>query len=439
MIHPLTPDTAISHPRNTRFWLLAIFASAFVLRLLATIMFEGLHEGPSWRGFGADGVEFNAIAANLVQFGEYAIDPHHPTSFRAPGLPFALAGIYALFGANNFVAAHLLLCLIGALLPIAVYLLAREVTGTAIALVAAGLTAIYPNLAYYAIHFSSEPLFTLLLVTALWLFLKAIKRQASSLPVLTHYGLSGLLFGLAALTRPQGFYLALVLALAGFWLGRREWKSALRGQILFLLMLVLPILPWAARNYNVHGQLVLFATNGGSTFWGSNNAIVLNDPIHRGGWVTTNLMPEEKAKVMESPNEAVRDQLEWAYGKAFLASHIRDIPRLSWYKLKTFWTPFCGTPNRKFNLIVGLSYGLLIPFMVAGYWLMIRFRGMFSMEIILLSLPIIITILITLAFYGLTRFRSTIEPILLIFAAEAVVSVFRRFFNSRHLPRMTLT
>jgi 4-amino-4-deoxy-L-arabinose transferase-like glycosyltransferase len=393
-------------------------------------MFEGLREGPSRSGFGADGVEFNAIAANLVQHGEYAIDPHQPTSFRAPGLPFALAGIYALVGANNFVAAHLLLCLIGALLPIAVYLLAREITGAAVALVAAALAALYPNLAYYAIHFSSEPLYTLLLVTALWLFLKALKQQGAGHASLRYFGLSGILLGLAALTRPQGFHLALTLAMAGVWLGRREWKAALCGQLIFLMMLMLPILPWAARNYCVHGRLVLFTTNGGSTFWGSNNAIVLEEPKHRGGWISTNLMPGEKARVMAEPNEAVRDQLEWTFGKAFLAGHLRDIPRLIGYKFRAFWTPFCRTPNRMFNLIVGATYVLMLPFAVWGLWLLLRSRGPLSPELVILILPVIVTTLICLVFFGLTRFRSTIEPILLIFAAEALGGLFSRQLNS---------
>ena len=407
-------------PLSRKHWLmlLFIFGIAFALRLLATIMFEGLAEGPSQRGFGADAVEFNAIAANLAGHGEYTIEPHHPTSFRAPGFPFALAGIYALFGVNNFSAAHLFFCLIGAALTLVVFFLAREVTHLNTALIAAGLVAVYPNVLYYAIHFSSEPLFTLLLTLSLWLFLRGAKYHAPHF-----YAYSGLLLGLAALTRPLAFYFFPFYVVAALWLGRSRCKSTLSGLFLFMLLVALPIAPWTARNYLVHHRYLLIASNGGSTFWGSNNSVVLNDPHCRGGWVSTNYMPDEKAEVRKLTNEVDRDRLEWKFGETFLTQHSKDIPRLVWYKFRALWTPFCDTPNKKFNLIIGLSYGFMIPMMGWGFWLFLRSRRADSPEMIILLLPIIVTVLSCLAIYGSARFRSTIEPILMVFAAEAFMRV----------------
>ena len=94
-------------------WLLAIVVAAFAIRLLATAQFEGLSSGPNSGAF-YDGVEFEQIAANLVRHGEFSVHPGRPTSFRAPGFPIALGAVYAVFGVGNFVAAHVVFCLIGA-------------------------------------------------------------------------------------------------------------------------------------------------------------------------------------------------------------------------------------------------------------------------------------------------------------------------------------
>src|SRR5215467_3692732 len=99
--------------RSRWLWLTLIFLVAFGFRLAANAKFEGLREGPSLSGFGADGVEFNAIASNLVTRHEYAVESGRPTSFRAPGFPFALAGVYEIFGANHYLAARIFFCTLG--------------------------------------------------------------------------------------------------------------------------------------------------------------------------------------------------------------------------------------------------------------------------------------------------------------------------------------
>lgn len=410
---------------NWRRWLLVIFVAAFGVRILATLVFEGLHDAPNPHAAGIDAVEFNAIAANLVAHQQYAINLGHPTSFRAPGFPFAVAIIYAITGVNNFLAAHIFFCLIGAALTIAVFLLARLVTDVITALIAATLTAFYPNILYYSIHFVSEPLFTLFLTLAIGCLVQALHSRS----VVWHAS-SGFLLGLAALTRPLALYFFPFFALVALWFGRRQLKTTVLGVSAFVIALTIPIVPWSVRNYVVHERFLLLASNGGPAFWGSNNAVVLNNPAYHGQWVTDNMMMDQKSAVLKFPNEVDRDRLEMQLGKRFLREHLSDVPRLVWYKFIKFWTPFCQTPNKKFNLIVGVSYGALIPFMACGFWFFVQKTKRTLTDSVLLTLPIITTVLGTLAFYGSNRFRSTIEPILLIFAAVAFTRILAMLFPS---------
>ena len=86
--------------------LIAIFLVAFVVRIAATIQFGGLSAPPSRTRF-SDGVEFSLIANNLLTHHEFSVTKGELTSFRAPGFPFALAGVYAVTGLDNFLTAHL--------------------------------------------------------------------------------------------------------------------------------------------------------------------------------------------------------------------------------------------------------------------------------------------------------------------------------------------
>jgi 4-amino-4-deoxy-L-arabinose transferase-like glycosyltransferase len=291
--------------RTRTAWLVAIVIAAFAIRLVATMQFEGIGSEPNAGAF-FDGVEFGQIAQNLVRHGEFSVHAGRPTSFRAPGLPFALAGVYALFGNGNFVAAHIFFCLVGALTCIATYLVAREVAGEVGGLLAAALVAAYPNVLYYAIHFSSEPLFTVLLLLAVWQFIRGLRTEG-----LSHFAWSGVLLGLSALTRPASFYFLPFFALVALMVEPSRWRSRIARVALMAVGLMLPIAPWAIRNYQVHGRSVLLASNGGSTFWGANNAIVLEDPRYHGDWITTEAMGDQKRLVHAVPNEVDRDRLEW--------------------------------------------------------------------------------------------------------------------------------
>ena len=401
-------------------WLVVIFLLAFSLRLLANVMFEDLHDGPNFSAFGSDGVEFNALASNLARHQEYAVQPGQPTSFRAPGFPFALAAVYGIFGADNFPAARIFFCLIGALLTVVVFLLGREVADTLTALLAAGLVAVYPNLLYYTIHFASEPLYILLSSASVWTFLRAVKSRSWG-----QYAASGFILGLATLTRPAGIFFVPFFALGALLLARRDLRRTVLGVCLYGAAALLAITPWTIRNYVVHERFVFVTSNGGSTFWGSNNQLVLADPEHQGDWVSTERLGEQKAAVHKLPNEIDRDHLEWEYGKQFIALNPQAVPRLLWYKLRAFWWPIPTTPNQKFNMIISLSYGALLPLIVAGFWLLLKQRPHSTTQLAILTLPIQATVLATVVFYGSARFRCTIEPFLLVFAAVAITALLK--------------
>src|SRR5262245_26684557 len=86
------PQSAIRNP------LVLILVTGALLRLGLWAWFanEPIH---IW-----DEKDYNPLAINLVEHGEFAFTPGTPTSLRPPLYPALVAGVYRLFGLENFAA-----------------------------------------------------------------------------------------------------------------------------------------------------------------------------------------------------------------------------------------------------------------------------------------------------------------------------------------------
>jgi 4-amino-4-deoxy-L-arabinose transferase-like glycosyltransferase len=197
---------------------------------------------------------------------------------RPPGLPIFLAGVFALVGID-VARAMLVQCL----LSVATLLLLAELARTLFnsrraGVAAAAMGAVFLPYASYASQLLSETLFIFTIAAALLIFTAARQRGMPWRWVLA----GGLMWGVATLTRPVGLYaVPLLLLWAGFgsWqaAGRTTWKVAAPPVLALLVGVVAVVAPWTARNYAVHGHLIIVDTNGGISFWLGN----LREPEER--------------------------------------------------------------------------------------------------------------------------------------------------------------
>jgi 4-amino-4-deoxy-L-arabinose transferase-like glycosyltransferase len=300
--------------------LVIIFVAAFLLRLLAVVALRDIHAGPT-RAFGADGIEFNELAYQVALGHGYELQPGHPTSFRAPGFPLFLAGVYFLAG-QNYPLTYVVFCLLGAAACVLTYLVALEMTGPKMALLAAALAATYINAIYFAVVFASESLYLVCFGLSLWLFLRYLKN-GSSWELL----ICALSLGWGILTRP---FALLLLPLFGCVLLWNMWKSRRFrfGQAVMLAVIPLAVVaPWTFRNYEVFHQFVPVANNGGSGIYQGNNDRVLNEPYYMGSWISTTELPYRNLIVAE-PDEVSHDREEMHLGVQWIKGHLRSMPLL---------------------------------------------------------------------------------------------------------------
>jgi 4-amino-4-deoxy-L-arabinose transferase-like glycosyltransferase len=397
-------------PKTSAFVLL-LFAAAFGARLALVLAMRDPGVGPVGVA-SADDVEFNKLGLRLVGGEGYVSDEGYPTSFRAPGWPFLLAGFYAVFGTHPL-GVYLLLCVLGAAGCVLTYLLGREFLPEAGARLAGVLAAAYLPHAYFSCSFLSEALFVPQLLLGLLLLVRHLKRPAPALPAL-----AGLVLGWAALTRP--FALLLVPVAWGVLPleGRRRKQGVVLPAVLFTAAFVVVLAPWAVRNYRVHGRFVLIATNGGSTFYGGNNDRVVSEWRQFGNWISTTDLPF-RDRIVATRDEVSHDKMEWHLGVEWLRENKRSVPLL--LALKTarlcLWLPdFDGGP-RFFLAVRALGYLPLLLLMACGAWVCLRDRSYCDSTWLVLHGTLLATLAVAWIFWGNPRFRDANAGILMIYAA----------------------
>lgn len=249
--------------RKHLFWALLV---GLALRLLFVWRF------PTVAG---DTLIYEQIARNWLEHGTYGLTLNGqvvPVDLRAPGYPSFLAIVSLLLGRSRVavmlaqVVLDLGTCLLTAALAAA---LVPQVWRRRVAVPALWLAATCPFVTNYCAVPLSEVLATFLTTAALLWLLKATRAAHLSPGSAAGWGaasrawvVAGLLTGLGALVRPET---PLLLAAAGVvllvhWHRRSDWPKLVRAGALLFLGLLLPLLPWAARNWFTLHRVQFLAT-----------------------------------------------------------------------------------------------------------------------------------------------------------------------------------
>lgn len=204
------PETgAPSRPGAATVWaLIGIVAVAFVLRAAA-------FRARAVMDF--DETYCLILGRNLVTGNHYLLNglPHVVT----PPLYPLLAGLTSFITRDVRVATSLVSVLAGALLPVPVYLLGKDIHGRLAGVLAAAATAVWPVLFFVAavntiyaqrMYLGAEPLYALLVVSGSLCAWRLGRRGGYANALL-----AGAFFGLASLTRPEG---PVVFAIVFLWL-----------------------------------------------------------------------------------------------------------------------------------------------------------------------------------------------------------------------------
>ncbi len=363
---------------------------------------------------------YNTIAIHLDTEHCFCLQSHVPDTGRAPFWPFLIAAIYIVTGVHNFYA-RLFLCFLGSGTCVLTYLFARDIFNKKIALVVGVIAAVYPGLFIYDGWLYSESVFTFcVMVFAYSLFrLQRAPRPGWMISC-------GISLACAALTRPNGISLfVLVLIWAIFMLRARilPWRTVAQAVLVITCLTFGLIAPWTLRNYTVSHKFILVATGGGAVLAGSYNDTAVTSTLfgYTGMWVS--------AENIRPPLTDESDAGETAYAIHWIETHPGEMPYLLSMHFINMWRPYTseqGLPVIEFptRLSSRILWNLMntTPVMIillAGWGLIVTLRSKWK-DLLAAYLVIGLTIVLCVAFYGSSRFRAPIEPLLVLLAGGVI-------------------
>ena len=209
-----------------------------------------------------DGPFYIELAWNWLKNGVYGFAVHGqltPVDMRVPGYPAFLAAVFAVAGQSPRAAmlaqvvVDLATCFVVALIAAR---LAPEKSRRRVALAGLWLAALCPFTANYTAVVLTETLVIFLTALAILVLLQTdvggahVARATAFLA--NPWLLAGIVVGFGTLVRPETplVLFAAGLVLVAKWWRPADWMKLIRAGLLMGLGLLIPLVPWAARNWN---------------------------------------------------------------------------------------------------------------------------------------------------------------------------------------------
>ncbi len=248
-----------------RRWFVVILVTAAALRV-AWVFYAGRGVPPNL--VAGDQFSYYSWARHLAA-GENVVNPLDggPTAYYPVGYPALLAVLFWFvehtpFPNNIPKATGLLQAALGTASVGLVFIIGRRLFGARAGLIAAAISAVFPNLIFYVATYQLETTFTFLALAATAVLVT--HDWSTGTPSRNRLLAFGALLGLAVLVRPfalpflVGLTIAVLVAGAG-------WQRAARAIGWALLPLVLIQVPWTVRNVVTLDSFVIGPTNLGDT------------------------------------------------------------------------------------------------------------------------------------------------------------------------------
>jgi 4-amino-4-deoxy-L-arabinose transferase-like glycosyltransferase len=351
---------------------------------------------------------------------------------------YFLAAVYALFGTGPLAIA-LVQAAIGAAGVALLYLFCREVFSEPVALVAAALDALYAPAIFYESFRLADGLATFFTPALLLASLALLRR-----PTLARAAATGLLVGVATLARERFALFAPVLLAMLVVRHRRRFEPLARPVLTPLLLAIgvaLPLAASLAHNLAAAGDPVVLSSAGGVNFFVGNRPDVTGsyDP------------PRDFGLERDGQYARAREIAEREEGRALRASEVSsywtrrgleawqvapgDMLVVVWRKLSNFWKGFelhdavdyAGSLRESTVLSLPLpSFRVVGPLALVGLVVAWRVRRRDPLGIAILYGMIGAHLAFLLAFFVTSRFRVSVVPALLPFAAATLVWLFER-------------
>lgn len=398
-------------------YVIAIVIFALLVQLVFSfVLFEILQEPLS---LGEDPDEYGRMAKNIAEGHGFAIYANVPTTYRGPGYPYPLAGLYELFGDDFRQPTAFLQSILAALTVALVFYIGKRFARARVGYLAALLAAVHPLLIWYTPRFRYEPLFTFLFMLAVFFALRVKdNRQPRDAAFM------GVFFGLSALVNQISLPLVLGLFLVLLVLQFKEWKALLLPMGVAVGTAILVILPWMIRNYNESGGRLIPVHEGGVTqFVKGNYEFELYDEAPLRSVELADLASVELAKLLDrDPNsfdvrsEGLDEDLR-SHAVDYVEEHPDKLVAKVTLQSLRFW--YVSETPRKSYIVGTMQLVFILPALL-GIYAGLRAHEKRQGTLFLLAIVVYFN-LVYAATHVEARYSTPIIPIVVIFAASGLV------------------
>ncbi len=395
--------------------------------------------GPEWDQLIVDSLFHHRWASSIADGNIIGAEPY----FRAPLYIYALGGLYAIFG-KSILVARIFGHLIGLISIFLTYRLANRLFSKPVAVIAGLIHALYPIAVYFESELLVDGLFTMFTELAILFFLISMKKQSFK-----WYSLTGLVLGLAAITRPV--ILALIpLFIIWIIISDGYFRKRLINSLVLLSAMFLMILPVTVRNIMAGDDFVLVSSSGGINFYIGNNesadglSAVMPQSLGA-NWQMSDInhIAETSSDRKLKPSEVS----SYWYGKGleWIRNNPGDFAGLYLKKLYYCLNNYENSNNRNLAMFFGanpvlrlipITFGIILSLAIVGIVLIAKKKESQDGRLFILAFVIIYIMIISFFFIN-ARFRLPVIPYLIIFASSGIwglVSIAKtRDFNTRVL------
>jgi 4-amino-4-deoxy-L-arabinose transferase-like glycosyltransferase len=421
--------------RTVRIGLLAAVVAGLAIRLVLAV-------GVAPARIGGDPRWYDGSAASIAAGHGYAAHGRL-TALHPPGWPYLLGAAYAVTGHGTVLdqrgawdrhparpgalaAAHrrwragrLLNALLGAVAVGLVGLLGVELFSPAVGVAAAALTAVAAPLAVIGLALLGEPLFIVLELAALLAAVRYRRTRGLRWAVA-----AGCLAGLATLTRANGAVLLLPLLLAAW---PRPGRRALLAPAALVCAFALTIAPWTVRNAVELHAFVPVSTELGQTLAGTYNATA---PANRFLWRGPHKLPRADRVAAARRDEAARSAALTRLALRYIRAHPLAVPEaMVWntvrmLELQRHSRDILGSDvgSRRLATISVVGFAVLLGLALLGACTRAARRA----PVFLWLTPLLLWLSAVPFAVNFSRFRSPIDPFLVLAAACVVTPLLRR-------------
>lgn len=343
----------------------------------------------------------------------------------APGYSFLLVPIFLMSDTFDIERVWFIIffnVILTAFSALLVYLIAKNIFGKNVAILSALLWLLYPFNQWLVKNPNSEIPFMALLLVAILFFMKVPEGAVQK----RYAFLAGLMLGSAALVRPIGILMPLVLAVLLFFLANISKKGKIILSLLVIVGSIVFVLPWELYAFAKTGDLMPLSSGGpgtiregfyfgaragegGDRFKSSEDVMEFMDRVYR-----------EPVRDNKSYGElfSLLKREVFSYPVAFAKIMIIKMGR-AWYGTSQMWLE-----NR--IALVQLPYLTLGVF---GIMTAFRHRREKLKQIIVILAVVMYFWLMVTATLSIMRYTIPAMSLIIIFSALAIDVLFKKYFK----------